>query len=43
MSLTDSRVRTLRPSTFAELLVADGGGLYIRIRRGRNGITRTWQ
>jgi hypothetical protein len=43
MSLTDARVRTLEAHASADRLLADGGGLYIRVRAGRNGVSRTWQ
>jgi integrase len=44
MPLTDTRLRTLKPvKGKAERLVADGNGLYIRIRVGQGAITRTWQ
>src|SRR5262245_41197785 len=44
MSLTDTRLRTLRPEKSKhERLVADGNGLYIRVRSARGGFTRTWQ
>ena len=47
MALNDTRLRNLKPRPDkAERLVADGNGLYIRIRAGewKNGrITRTWQ
>lgn len=40
MALTDTRIRTMKPADGkTELLVADGNGLYLRIR----GATRTWQ
>ena len=40
MSLTDTRLRTLKPAKGkTDRLVADGNGLYVRIR----GTTRTWQ
>jgi integrase len=39
-TLTDTRIRTLKPAEGrAESLVADGNGLYLRLR----GATRTWQ
>ena len=41
--LTDTRLRTLKPAKGKnECLVADGNGLYVRIRSGQ-GVTRTWQ
>jgi integrase len=43
MSLTDARIRTLKPNGTPDRLIADSGGLYIRIRAGRNGVSRTWQ
>jgi hypothetical protein len=43
MSLTDSRIRTLKPNGNVDRLIADGGGLYIRVRAGKNGVSRTWQ
>jgi hypothetical protein len=43
MSLTDTRLRTLKPPKGkTECLVADGNGLYVRIRTGQD-TTRTWQ
>ncbi len=43
MALTDTRLRTLKPKGRAECLVADGNGLYIRIRAKGEDFTRTWQ
>ena len=43
MSLTDSRIRTLKPNGKADRLIADGGGLYIRVRAGQSALSRTWQ
>lgn len=43
MALTDTRLRTLKPKGRAECLVADGRGLYIRIRANRDEFSRTWQ
>jgi integrase len=44
MALNDTRLRNLKPSQGkAERLVADGNGLYIRIRAGEGKITRSWQ
>lgn len=45
MALNDTRLRSLKPKPGkAERLVADGNGLYIRIRAGEDKkITRTWQ
>ena len=43
MSLTDTRLRTLKPKGRAECLIADGNGLYIRIRVGQGDVSRTWQ
>jgi integrase len=43
MALTDTRLRTLRPRGRAECLVADGNGLYIRIRKRQSDVSRTWQ
>lgn len=44
MALTDTRVRTLKPEKGkTEHLEADGNGLYIRVRVGVGGLTRTWQ
>jgi Arm DNA-binding domain len=44
MALTDTRLRTLKPQKGkTECLVADGNGLYIRIRASRGGFARTWQ
>ena len=43
MALTDTRLRTLKPPKGkTECLVADGNGLYIRIRTGQD-TSRTWQ
>jgi integrase len=43
MSLTDTRLRTLKPAKGkTERLVADGNGLYVRIRTGQD-TSRTWQ
>ena len=44
MALTDTAIRTLKPDLGkADKLVADVGGLYLRVRRGKGGISRTWQ
>jgi integrase len=44
MALNDTRLRNLKPNPGkTERLVADGNGLYIRIRAGEGGLTRTWQ
>lgn len=44
MALTDTAIRTLKPDTGKpEKLVADTNGLYVRVRRSKGGITRTWQ
>jgi len=44
MALNDTRLRNLKPKAGkTERLVADGNGLYIRIRAGGGGLTRTWQ
>jgi integrase len=44
MALTDTRLRTLKPEKGKdERLVADGNGLYIRIRSARGQFSRTWQ
>jgi hypothetical protein len=44
MPLTDTTLRTLKPKTGkTERLIADGSGLYIRVRAGEGKITRTWQ
>jgi Arm domain-containing DNA-binding protein len=43
MALTDTRLRTLKPRGRAECLVADGNGLYIRIRKKQFDVSRTWQ
>jgi integrase len=44
MALNDTRLRNLKPKAGkTERLVADGNGLYIRIRAGVSGLTRTWQ
>jgi integrase len=42
MALTDARVRTLKPNGAADRLVADGNGLYIRLRSARGDVSRTW-
>ncbi len=43
MALTDTRLRTLKPPKGkTECLVADGNGLYVRIRTGQD-TSRTWQ
>jgi integrase len=44
MALTDTRLRALKPGKGkTECLVADGNGLYIRVRATRDAFTRTWQ
>jgi integrase len=43
MALTDTRLRTLKPKGRPECLIADGNGLYIRVRSARGEFTRTWQ
>lgn len=47
MALNDTRLRNLKPQPGkAERLVADGNGLYVRVRAGEGKsrqITRTWQ
>jgi len=43
MPLTDTRVRTLTTGKRAERLVVDTNGLYLRLRKGKGGVTRTWQ
>ena len=44
MALNDTRLRNLKPSPGkSERLVADGNGLYVRIRSGEGKISRTWQ
>jgi hypothetical protein len=43
MSLTGSRIRTLKPNGIADRLVADGGSLYIRVRAGQDAVSRTWR
>ena len=40
MALTDTRLRTLKPRGRAECLVADGNGLYIRIRKKQSDVSR---
>ena len=43
MALTDTRLRTMKPAKGkTECLLADGNGLYVRIRTGQN-TSRTWQ
>ena len=42
MALTDTVIRNLKPEGHRrELLVADVGGLYVRIRVGKDKITRS--
>ena len=44
MALNNTRLRNLKPHRGkAERLVADGNGLYIRVRAGEGKISRTWQ
>jgi integrase len=44
MPLTDTRLRALRPQQGkTERLVADGNGLYIRVRGTGSDVSRTWQ
>ena len=43
MPLTDTRVRTLTAGNRAERLVVDTNGLYLRLRQGKSGVSRTWQ
>jgi integrase len=44
MALNDTRLRTLKPKVSkTDRLLADGNGLYIRIRAGEGKISRTWQ
>jgi integrase len=44
MSLTDTRLRTLKPTKGkAECLIADGNGLYVRVRASHGTFSRTWQ
>ncbi len=43
MALTDTRVRTLKPKGRSDCLVADGNGLYIRVRCSGSEFVRTWQ
>ena len=43
MPLTDTRARTLTTGNRAERLVVDTNGLYLHLRKGKGGITRTWQ
>ena len=44
MALTDTRLRSLKPGKGkSERLVADGNGLYLRLRAARGTFTRTWQ
>jgi integrase len=43
-TIADTRLRSLKPNPGkTERLVADGSGLYIRIRAGEGALTRTWQ
>ena len=44
MALTDTKLRSLKPlAGKTERLVADGHGLYIRVRGGRGEFSRIWQ
>jgi len=44
MALTDTRLRSLKPANGkTDRLVADGNGLYIRIRAAHGTFMRTWQ
>jgi hypothetical protein len=43
MPLTDIRVQTRTTGNRNERLVVDTNGLYLRLRKGKAGITRTWQ
>jgi len=44
MALTDTRLRTLKPEKGkSERLIADGNGLYIRVRGTGADLSRTWQ
>ena len=44
MALTDTRLRTLKPPKGKrEALVADGNGLYVRVRAAHGDFSRTWQ
>jgi integrase len=43
MPLTDTRVQTLTTGIRNERLVVDTNGLYLRLRKGKGGITRAWQ
>ena len=44
MALNDTRLRTLKPKPGkTERLVADGNGLYVRIRVGEGEVASTWQ
>lgn len=44
MALTDTRLRSLKPKKGkTECLVADGNGLYIRVRSSAGSFSRTWQ
>ena len=43
MPLTDTRVQTLTTGNRNERLVVDTNGLYLRLRKGKGGITRAWQ
>ena len=44
MALNDTRLRSLKPKPGkTDRLVADGNGLYIRIRAGEGKISRAWQ
>ena len=44
MALNDTRLRTLKPKPGkTERLVADGNGLYVRIRVGEGKVAGTWQ
>lgn len=43
MPLTDTRVQTLTTGNRNERVVVDTNGLYLRLRKGKGGITRAWQ
>jgi predicted nucleic acid-binding protein len=43
MPLTNTRVQTLNTGDRNERLIADTNGLYLRLRKGKGGISRAWQ
>lgn len=43
MALSDTRIQALTTCSRFDRLIADTNGLYLRLRKGKGGITRTWQ